>query len=61
MSSLLFAQTLHVTEFVPILAARLGRLLNGLSEGDPVAWSILVGVIVISIGISLWKKSRAED
>lgn len=41
--------------FIPVLAAR-GRALAKLLEGDPVAWSILVGVVVIFGGIAIYKQ-----
>jgi hypothetical protein len=41
--------------FSPLFAAR-GRLIRGLIEGDPVAWTILVGAVVIMGGWALFKK-----
>lgn len=48
----------------PLLAARgrgLGSLINGLSQGDPVAWSITVGVVVIFGGIAIYKHYNGGD
>lgn len=41
-------------DLYPVLAAR-GRALAKLLEGDPVAWSILAGVVVIFGGIAIYK------
>lgn len=48
----------------PVLAARgrgLANLINGLSQGDPVAWSITVGVVVIFGGIAIYKHYNGGD
>lgn len=50
--------------FDPTLALRgrgLGRLLEGLYNGDPVAWTITGVVIAISIGIAIYKHYNGDD
>lgn len=43
-----------------ILAARSGRFIEGLINKDPVAWSILGGIVAIGL-ISTWYKKRKGD
>jgi hypothetical protein len=45
---------------VLVAQGRRARLLEKLWEGDPVAWSILIGVIVIMVGWQVWKSQRAK-
>jgi hypothetical protein len=39
---------------LPVFAHR-GRLIQKLLEGDPVAWAILGGIVVIVVGYSIYK------
>ena len=43
-----------------LLAARWGRLLRGLMEGDPVAWIVLGVVVFLAIGIPAFKAILAR-
>jgi len=49
---------------VPFLAASyrgVGRLIRGLTEGDPVAWTIVgVGAVVV-VGVVIWKVKYGGD
>jgi len=49
--------------FATVLAARRGNLselINGLTEGDPLTWAILIGAIVLTIGPKWYKRRQAE-
>ena len=49
-------------EFSPVLARRgLGHLIEGLSNGDPVAWGITGVVVVVLIGIAVFKRMSGSD
>lgn len=39
----------------------LGRLIAGLSEGDPVAWGITIVVVLIFIGIAVVKHYNGDN
>ena len=43
-----------------LFAARWGRLLRGLVEGDPVAWIVLGVVVFLAIGIPAFKAILAR-
>lgn len=46
----------------PVLARRgLGKLIEGLSNGDPAAWIILVVVVLIFGGIAVYKRMYGSD
>jgi hypothetical protein len=44
----------------PILAARGSNLIKALMEGDPVAWIIVGAVVVVGIGLQIWKNKKAK-
>lgn len=44
-------------QFTPLLA-RVGRLIRGLREGDPVAWACLIGVVVLLIAVGFYRSRR---
>jgi hypothetical protein len=39
----------------------LARLVQGLTEGDPVAWTITIGVVVIFGGIGIYKHYNGDS
>ncbi len=43
-----------------IAQGRRARVLEKLWEGDPVAWAILIGVIVLVVGWKILKSRRAK-
>jgi hypothetical protein len=43
-----------------LMARGAGRLIRRLTEGDPVAWSILGGVVVVLIVYGIWKKKSGS-
>lgn len=47
----------------PVLARGrgLGRLIEGLSSGDPTSWAITVGAVVIFGGIAIYKQFSDSD
>ena len=56
------AVMLSTAEFSPVLARRgLGQLIEGLSNGDPVAWGITGVVVVVLIGIAVFKRMSGSD
>ncbi|MDB5335411.1 MAG: hypothetical protein JWN70_1030 [Planctomycetaceae bacterium] len=50
-------------EVNPVLARGrgLGRLIEGLSNGDPTSWAIAVGVVVVFGGIAIYKQFSDSD
>ncbi len=46
----------------PILARRgLGKLIEGLLNGDPVAWGITIVVVVVFVGIAIFKRASGTS
>ncbi len=39
--------------------ARIVELFDELKAGDPVAWTIVIAVVVLCIAIAVWRKKRA--
>lgn len=44
----------------PVFARSRGQIIEDLMNGDPVAWSILGGVVAVGLGIHFWKKRKSE-
>ena len=39
----------------------IGRLIEGLTNGDPIAWTVLGAVVVIGVGVAVYKaKTKTE-
>lgn len=48
--------------FSPVLARRgAGRLIEGLFNGDPVAWGITGVVVVVFVGIAIFKRASGSS
>ncbi len=45
--------------FEPLLGAGIGRLIRGLTEGDPVAWGVVGVIVVVAIVGGIWKARSA--
>ncbi len=54
---------LLLAELPMVLARRrgLGNLIEGLYNGDPMAWTITIGVVVIFVGIPVAKHFMAKN
>ncbi len=60
----MWSQLLASAETSPIFAARgrgIASLIEGLGNGDPVAWSITIGAVVIFGGIAIYKQYSDSD
>lgn len=54
------AMELPFDRFEPLFARGrgLGHLIQGLSEGDPMSWVLLVVVVAIMIGVAVYKSQN---
>ncbi|MEI8383615.1 MAG: hypothetical protein WCJ09_26095 [Planctomycetota bacterium] len=49
-------------EVSPVLARRgAGKLIEGLFNGDPVAWGITGVVVLVFVGIAIFKRASGND
>jgi hypothetical protein len=57
---LLSNQLMNAPFAEPVLARGRGlaKLIEGLSEGDPVAWGITVVIVLVMIGIGVYKRNH---
>ncbi len=58
-----WSQAFANADFQPLVARGrgLGKLIEGLGNGDPVAWSITIGAVVIFGGLAIYRQYSDSD